>query len=107
MNRKILILLASFLVSFTSRVNRETICTIQGTVINPQDTSIILYKPNEDPFGKVITIPIINGKFKYTLNVDAPTGYDLMYGNGGNRAGRHMTVFLEGSNVDLTIYPED
>jgi len=108
MKKSILYVLLAFFVIIIGCSKNEPICTITGTVINPQDNSIILYKPNEDPHhDNVIKIPIINGKIRYEAQVDIPIGYDLMYGKNGKPGGRYMTVFLEKGNVELTIYPED
>ncbi len=108
MKKSIPYALLAFFVIIIGCSKNEPICTITGTVINPQDNSIILFKPNEDPqFGNVIKIPIIDGKIKYEIEIDMPIGYDLMYGKDGSPGGNYMTVFLEKGNVELTIYPEE
>lgn len=81
--------------------------TLSGTLANAGDDTIILYKPHEDPYYHNIKIPVVDGKFSYEFEVDDPVGYDLMYWNNGAPGGRWMTVFLEKSDIDLTIYPQD
>lgn len=113
MNLKIKTCCLAMIMALNSCLDQEKVeprtktYTLNGTLVNSEDDTIILYQPHEDPYYQNIKIPVEEGKFSYEFEVDDPVGYDLMYWNNGEPGGRWMTVFLEKSDIELTIYPQD
>ncbi|MDR2130282.1 MAG: redoxin domain-containing protein [Odoribacteraceae bacterium] len=61
--------------------NEPVRCVLKGEVINrPQSSRIALLKSGEDfRAAKVTCIPILDGKFEYTLYADAEEAYQLIF----------------------------
>ena len=82
--------------------------TIKGKVVDFTTESIILIRPYEDlRFDDILEIPVKNGTFEHSLELEHPEGYYLMVGEAKeNSGGRIMPLILEEGEIDLTIFPE-
>jgi peroxiredoxin len=96
-----------FIILFGCSENpKETI--IKGKVVGFTTKSIILLQPHQDlRFDDVLEIPVENGVFEHSLELEDPKGYFLLIGEAReNSSGRIMPLLLEEGEIDLTIHPE-
>jgi len=84
-------------------------CTLKGVVIDrPQSSHLILCKQSADPRIHGIEIPIIDGKFEYTLNCEHVERYELAFNEEYETGSyRHFSFFSEHGVINLTFHPTD
>lgn len=106
-SKLVFLLLTAILISCLP--NKEKSLQINGTVINTDTKSILLVKPNQDPrHDSIIELPVIDGKFNYEAKLEHPEAVYLFLGEMLERGGgRHMELFLENEEINLTIHSED
>lgn len=85
-------------------------CVLEGEVIDrPQSSRLMLIRAGEDsrvvPF---ISIPVRNGKFKYTLVSDANEVYELVFWDEQMNGSWRPTYFIsEKGTLHFTLYPKE
>ncbi|WP_084625641.1 TlpA disulfide reductase family protein [Salinimicrobium xinjiangense] len=97
------------LIILFSACNHSSPNYLTGKVTDPQIQSLLLLGINQDMrFDSIIEIPVKNGKFHYQFEFDQPMAFDLMLGSAKeNGGGRFMPLFLQDSDVELTVHPEE
>ena len=98
----LVVFILGYLSVLSSCKHNEEKCTIIGNTIGISDTTLVLFKINEDPDYYGITIPVKNGSFNFEKTFIHPEAYYLMFKEGGLR----HTFFIEPGKVKMTIYPE-
>lgn len=86
----------------------QNVTTLKGKVIDrPNSKNLLLVKAFDDVrFDKIASIPIVEGKFEYTLNSDEILAYELIFEEEFyNGSMKPITFFSE--NTSLTIKLND
>ena len=98
----LIIFTVGHLLVLSSCKHNEEKCIITGNTVGISDTTLVLFKINEDPDFYGVTIPVTNGSFNYEKTFIYPEAYYLMFKGGGLR----HTFFIEPGKIKMTIYPE-
>ena len=89
----------------TGNQNDSIVCHISGTVIDRPDSkyAILLEAGKDFRTSPCIPIPIVDGKFSYTLKDDMPRVYDLTFDDEYSKGGWRIRNFFTGNGyVEFT-----
>jgi peroxiredoxin len=101
-------LLIGSLMLYASIAMAQIKTNIRGVVKDSTIKSILLLKAGEDLRHGVLEIPVKNMSFNHIIELDYPEYYTLFLGKAlQNAGGRFMNFFIEGGNLEMTIYTED
>lgn len=88
--------------------NAQSRCTLTGTIIDRNSTSLILTKKTEDVRHGGQLIPIKNGHFEYTFDFNVTEAYELTFQDElENGAWRPVTFFAYNGNIEMILHPMD
>lgn len=104
MKKTIFLLFVISLLFLNSCFNQNKTCIIRGRVFAPNCKSVFLFKIQEDISEQGLEIPVKDSLINYQIKIENPEGYNLFLQKGGGRA---MPIFLEASEINLTIYGEN
>lgn len=106
-SKSIVLVITIFLFNCSSEKKGQWL-KLNGKVIDTSIASVLLVKPGQFlDSDSLIEIPVVNGKFQYNRNLEFPEAVELFVGKARNVGGRPMPLFLENTNINLTIYSED
>lgn len=105
---KTIFLAALFCLAINSFVNSQTTCTLEGTVIDRDSDTLMLRKMTEDFRFVKIFIPIVDGKFEYTMELDHIEAWDLTFKDEFDTGGwRPIEFFPDKKKVIFELHPFD
>ena len=77
--------------------------TLNGTIVPGTEGNIVLYTFEKGQPVPTDTAEVVEGKFKFTGEIDMPSMYLLKLEGGNNFVAQ---AFVENSKINLTIYPD-
>ena len=78
---------------------------IAGELIDGQSKHIVFAKAHEHPYARQILVPVIDGKFQFTLPAGHPEAYMLIPDENFNAGSLHPFVVFSDESVWVTLHP--
>lgn len=106
---KYLLLMAFAMTLSVAKANENQkdsiVCQVYGTVIDrPETTEAIIIEADKDfRIHTPITIPVVDGKFSYTILDSIPRAYEVIFDDEMQRGSWRMKYFYSG-NGEVNLY---
>ncbi|WP_262245554.1 TlpA disulfide reductase family protein [Parapedobacter soli] len=78
---------------------------ISGELVGGKSKHIVFAKAHEHPYARQILVPVIDGKFQFTLPAGHPEAYMLIPEENFNAGLLRPFVVFSGENVYVTLHP--